>query len=357
MKEKEFYQININKKSKTFIPVRNYGIDLLKIIAMINIINLHINLRGNYLSLNSMHPKYKQIYRLEAFSFWPVDAFGLISGIVGFKKYKFSNLIFLYCEYYFYSVISFFYLYFKSLTSLKLVFYRFFPIGIKYHWYVNAYFYMYLFLPFINKSINSMDKKYFTKLFYFFLFIYSFYHTITKVTLKSNTFDFTFEGYSSLWLFILYLLGAYLGRFHINKHSFSNFYFFLIYLISSFITSEYIFFTGSKIFMAYLSPTIIMQALSLIFFFSNMKIRNIYLQKVILFFNPLNFNVTLIHSRIMIDFFSFIKSLTPKLLFFKIYGLSILIYLVCSFIDYFRFLIFKLFKIRDLCIYIEQKFI
>ena len=40
------------------------------------------------------------------------------------------------------------------------------------------------------------------------------------ITLKSKTFDFTFEGYSSLWLFILYLLGAYLGRFHINKFLF-----------------------------------------------------------------------------------------------------------------------------------------
>ena len=88
-----------------------------------------------------------------------------------------------------------------------------------------------------------------------------------------------------------------------------------------------------------------------------MKITNIYLKKLILFFNPLNFNVTLIHGQIIMILFSSINSLTSKLLFFKIYGLSILIYLVCSFIDYFRFLIFKLFKIRDLCIYIEQKFI
>ena len=72
---------------------RNYGIDLLKIIAMINIINLHINSCSSYLNLKPVHPKYNQIYRLEAFSFWAVDAFGLISGIVGFKKYKFVNII------------------------------------------------------------------------------------------------------------------------------------------------------------------------------------------------------------------------------------------------------------------------
>ena len=135
------------------LPERNYGIDLLKIIAMINIINLHINLRLSFLKLNAKDPKYKQVYRLEVFSYWPVDAFGLISGIVGFKKYKFSNLIFLYFQYYFYSIISGFYLYYKSLINLEIIFHRFFPIGIKYHWYVNAYFYMYLLFPFINKSI------------------------------------------------------------------------------------------------------------------------------------------------------------------------------------------------------------
>ena len=109
--------------------------------------------------------------------------------------------------------------------------------------------------------------------------------------------------------------------------------------------------------MNYLSPTIIMQALSLIFLCSNMKITNLYLKKLILFFNPLNFNVTLIHYHIIMIFFSSLKSLSTKLLFFKIYGISILIYFICTFIDYLRFLIFKLFKIRDLCNYIEHKFI
>ena len=65
---------------------RIYGIDLLKIISMINIINLHINSKSKLLMVNPDNPKFKHIYRLEVFSYWPVNAFGLISGIVGFKK-------------------------------------------------------------------------------------------------------------------------------------------------------------------------------------------------------------------------------------------------------------------------------
>ena len=122
MDTNEYYQINIIRKSEAFIQKRNYGIDLLKILAMINIINLHINLSSKYFRLKSINPKYKQIYRLEAFSYWPVDAFGLISGIIGYKKYKFSNLIFLYFQYHFYSVFLSLYSYYR--TNLILLFSR-----------------------------------------------------------------------------------------------------------------------------------------------------------------------------------------------------------------------------------------
>ena len=79
---------------------RNYGIDLLKIIAMINIINLHINNRDYFhLKFVPKHLKFKQVYLLEILSFWPVNAFGLISGIIGYKKYKFSNIIYIWFIY------------------------------------------------------------------------------------------------------------------------------------------------------------------------------------------------------------------------------------------------------------------
>ena len=367
--------IGILKKKQTKINIntqanRNYGIDLLKIVSMVNIINLHINLHTPHLKLNPLHPKYKQVYRLEAFSYWPVDAFGLISGIIGYRKYKFANIIYLWLEYFFYSVIFSVYLYHKSLISQKILFYHFLPLGIRRHWYVNAYIFMYLFLPFITNSLNSMNKALYSKIILCFFFIYSFYHIIIILIIQSTNFNFINSGYSTLWLLILYIIGAYFGRFYINKPLFSSIFFLFIYLIASLLSSEYIFYSfrknkiPNKIFLQYFSPTIIIQAISLIFFFSNLKLRNKYLIKVITFFNPLNFNVTLIHSRIfyfqtptVLKFYEFIKSLTPKFLFFKIYGLSTLIYFASAFFDYFRFLLFKVLRIRYLCYYIEKKVI
>lgn len=49
---------------------RKYGLDLLKIISMFNIINLHINLSLPYYTININSLKFKPLYRLEAFSFW-----------------------------------------------------------------------------------------------------------------------------------------------------------------------------------------------------------------------------------------------------------------------------------------------
>ena len=180
--------------------IRNYGIDLLKIIAMINIINLHINSLSNYLNINPKDPKYKPIQRLEAFSYWPVDAFGLMSGIVGYKKYKFINIIYIWFVYFFYSIFFSIYLYFKSKINTRSLILSFFPLGLRRNWYINAYIFMYLFLPFITNSINTINKLFFGKIVSYFFFIYSIYHLIIKFYLKYTNFDFTNEGYSSLWL-------------------------------------------------------------------------------------------------------------------------------------------------------------
>ena len=110
---------------------RNYGIDLLRIFSMINKINLHINSKSGFLRLNSNDIKYKSIWRLEIFSYFAVDCFGLISGIVGFNKYKFSNLIYLWFISAFYSVSNASYLFFSKKINKLQLFFSFFPISVK----------------------------------------------------------------------------------------------------------------------------------------------------------------------------------------------------------------------------------
>ena len=350
---------------------RNYGIDLLRIISMINIINLHINLFSGQLSLNYTSPKFYSIWRSEVFSFCAVDCFGLISGIVGYKRYKFSNLIYIWIQLCFYSTSISLFLFIKNQINIKDLFLSLFPILIKRHWYINAYFSMYLLLPFINHGINSLNRKIYKNLIIFFIFFFSF-HNFIAIIFGDNNCHFLLNGYSSMWLTILYIIGAFYGKYIlINKNTIdiiSFILYILIYISCSFLSSEIKFKLIKKksekpdILISYNSPTILFQAISLILCISRINIKNTFTQKIISFFTPLNLSALFIHSRlfrtrikIIKSLFKFVRGFKSDKIFFKIYGLSIIIYFLCIFIDYFRLIFFKLLKIREFCLLLEKK--
>ena len=354
---------------------RNYGIDFLRIFSMINIINLHINLHSRQLYLDFPSPKYKTIWSLEVFAFPAVNCFGLISGMVGYKKYKFSNLIYLWLTVFFYSISISFYLFFVEAEMNKRQFVlSLFPILIKRHWYFNAYFSMYFLIPFINYGINSLNEAFHKNFIIFFILFYSIYNLIAKIEDLDSDINYLNDGYSSMWLLLLYIIGAYFGKYIIiDKNNFRFILFFLnllMFFVSFFISSEFHFkLTKSKskknnLFISYLSPTTIIQAFSLVMILSKLKIKNKILIKIISFLAPLNFSAYLIHGRlfkikikIIKILFNWILTFKTKLLFFKIYAVGIIIYIICIFIDYLRLLIFKLLKFRELSLLIEEKFI
>lgn len=346
---------------------RNYGLDLLRIFSMINIINLHINICSSLLNLKSNSLKFKGVWCLEIFSYSSVNCFGLISGFVGYKQYNFANLIYLWVILCFYSVFGSFYLYLKNKIIKENLILSFFPILIKREWYFNSYFSMYLFLPFINKGINYIKRKTYKNIIFLLIGFFSFYNVIAVLLGKRN-YNFLNNGYSPLWLIILYIIGGYFGKYFIqNRNNYKNYYFiyFLIYIVTSFFTSEIYFKLlklkkkNSKIFISYLSPTILLQAVSLLMFFSRLNIKNNILIKIISIFTPLTFSVLPIHSflltskiNIMLIFFRWINTINFNMIFFKIYGLSIIFYFICIFIDYFRLKLFKLIKIKELILFL-----
>ena len=105
---------------------RNYGIDLLRIFSMINIIILHINIGTHLFIVKNKNPKFKSVWLSEIMSYWAVDGFGIISGIVGYKKSKFSNLFYLWIQTFF--ILLFFHcIYISKIIILNgICFYHFF---------------------------------------------------------------------------------------------------------------------------------------------------------------------------------------------------------------------------------------
>ena len=344
---------------------RNYGIDLLRIFAMINIINLHINGRIGLKDLKKNNIKFKNIWRLQTFSFFAVNCFGLISGIVGFNKYKFSNLIYLWLVSVFYCVNNHLCLFFQNRINLRELLLSFFPILIKFQWYVNAYFIMYLFLPFINLGIKLLTIKTFRNLVYFYIFFFSIYY-ICSALFRKTDYNFLIGGFSSSWLTILYIIGSYFGKYileNLNKSKIIKFYYFINYIGFSFLSSEIFFITGKRFLVSYLSPTILFQAISLVMLFYSINITNTLTIKIIKFITPSIFSVILIQQtlfslniKIVLSLFELIKESNNTFLFFKIYIVSVIIFIFCIIIDFFRLLLFKILKIREICQYIEKIF-
>ena len=340
-------------------PLRNYGLDILRIFSMINIINLHINLFFGLLHTNNKDTKSKILWRLEIFSFFPVNCFGLISGVIGYKKYKFSKLIYLWFIALYYSILKFI---FNEKKNTRNLIVSFLPLLNKFHWYMNAYFIMYLIIPYINYGINYLDKNLYRKLIIFFFLFFSIYH-IVHILLKTGNYSFLSSGYSAFWLMILYIIGGYLGKYILVNSLYFIFpmkiSYIIIYFLSSFV-SEIVHIKNGPLFINYLSPTIFCQAISLLIFFSSLRINNSIIIKIINFITPLNFSVTFLHmilfqNKKIHSEFEIVKEFDYHFLFFKVYGLSILIYIFCIIIDFFRQLIFKVLYITKICQFLENK--
>ena len=98
----------INTK-QNMIKKRKANIDLLRIIGMIGIVISHIlyQVKG----LNKYQRYSNKIKILYTYIFWHVNSYAIISGIVGYKSTKYSNLLYLSLCIVFYSVsIHYYYL-------------------------------------------------------------------------------------------------------------------------------------------------------------------------------------------------------------------------------------------------------
>ena len=97
---------------------------------------------------------------------------------------------------------------------------------------------MYLLLPFINEGIKNINKSTFRNIVIFFVLFFSIYQTIAKIFRKDG-FIFLSNGYSIIWLTVLYIIGAYFGKYENNENKVCFCYFFalnLLYFFFSFIT-------------------------------------------------------------------------------------------------------------------------
>ena len=199
----------LKKKECSLDNTRNYGIDLLRIIAGFYVIVLHTLGQGGVLeNLIEGTLSFKIVWLLEIISYVAVDIFILISGYMSIaiieKEYDWSKLIFLWLEVFYYSVVVF--ICFSlikgfSITPGVLVSY-FFPImNISEYWFFASYLCLMMLKPVIDKGIRYTNDNTLKTLFIILILITSIY------TIVVDRF-FLILGQSPYWFVVVYVIGA-----------------------------------------------------------------------------------------------------------------------------------------------------
>ena len=368
----------INKDIKS-IKNRNPGIDLVRIVAMYGIIINHILFHGRAIKKYSMHDK---LNLLHIFLFWHVNGFGLISGIVGYKTHKYSNLFYLWFCVFFYSVSI--YLYFKIFYPNAMIkskiYSEFFPVIFHKYWYFTNYFGLYLFIPIINIGIEYLTKNNLKLIIISIYGIYIIWHDFMNPQFDAFKMK---GGLSILWFLILYITGAYFGKYKIHFKGIKNIIFCIICLFIFIIISLLCYYLPrynlSNIQGYYIKKILliikkiysmrcdslpkIIQTISITLFLMNIKY-NKYIGKIISFIGPLTFGVYLTHDNNYVRIY-IIRNLfnrDPKELSLNsaillVLKKGFLIFIICIIIDFMRNIIFDIFKIKKISIFLEKNVI
>lgn len=345
---------------------RNEGIDLLRILSMFMIVNLHVLAQGGVMVRVTGHElPYYVCWFLETCAYCAVDCYGLISGYVGVEsKYRPARILELWFQVFFYSagITVLFWIFAPELLEADSFLKGFLPVSWKTYWYFSAYVGLFFLMPFLNRMINSMEEKELKKMALVLFLVFS----AATALPKAYGVDFLSlgGGYSFVWLVILYLLGGCIRKCRWKRRK-SRVYL-LVYL--GLVTFSWAFkilmenYTRrvygepryGRLFTSYTAPTIFLCAVCLLLIFDRVKPEKPWMRRLISLASPLAFSVYLIHthplifSNLLKGAFSVYRSLPVWLILPAVLGTSALIYAGCSLVDAVRKQLFSFLQIRRL---------
>lgn len=337
---------------------RNLSLDLLRIIAMLMVIILHLLGKGS--ALNSNIVMINNIsWLLESFCIVAVNIFVLISGYFLYdSKFSWKKVINLWSSVLFYSIIFLIlFLFIGQDVSKHEILFSILPIITKQnYWFVTCYILMYIFSPFLNFCISKINK---IQHFGLSLILFVVFVVLGLILPPESLLDST-GGYGIVWFVILYIYATYLRKYNTKKGKNNIIYIFMyiIFCVCNFLL--YLFFKKYNILYCdrlywYNSILVLFSSISIFLFFKNININSKIINRLIYFISPLTFGVYLIHENIFVrkvlynNFFHVAKYGDYGLLIFLLIVLleAILIFIVCILIEYLRKKLFIL--IHKIC--------
>lgn len=283
---------------------RNYGLELLRLVAAFYVLILHSLNMGDGLSVAAKGTlSYNILWFLQIISYGAVNIFVLISGYAGSgsgnMKKDWGRLLTLWLEVIYYSVLV--YLVFVILNKVtfhpKDFLHYFFPLSNDFYWFFSSYVGLYLLKPVLDIAVDSLDKKK-TEIFMILVFLGFSIFSMVREVFETN------YGYSTIWFIVLYLIGAAEKKHQFTKNI-SSLKLIAIVICSSVYTwcwkvygIEFTLFNqkySTDFLVSYLSPTITAIAFCHVILFSRFHPFDLF-KKILMFSAPSVFTVYLINA-------------------------------------------------------------
>ena len=340
---------------------RDINVDLSRIIAAVFVVVLHVLGQGGVLDSTSPgETKYWAAWFLEILALCAVNCFALISGYVMVNKsIKAKNIVSLWFHVLFYSVLisAIFFVFLPETRSKTNLLIAVLPIVGKQWWYISSYFALLFFMPFLNAAANHLSQQIYKKCLIMVLIGICCIDCVIPI----DAFILS-EGYSTIWLMIVYLFGAYIRKYDIRLRitALKSILGFFSMIILTFLSKIAItFLTNSifgqtkheDIFISYISITILLAAVFLLLFCLNIRISNLG-AKLICFFSPVTLGVYLIHVHpfvfdfVIKDAFSSFAHKPVAVMLLSVVIATISIFGLCTAIELARIQFFKLIRVN-----------
>lgn len=191
---------------------RNLGIELFRVLCMLGIVCYH--LLGHGWIIQQLHPqtwKYEMAKVLESVSLCGVTGFALVSGYTGVQgRTRYASLALQWMKVWLYSM-GFTLLaawIHPGAVSREDMISACFPVLQRQYWYFSAYAGCFLMTPFIKSGYQQMNRRQATISVGLLLAAFCVLNPVSG----KNPFDVG-NGKNTLWLIVMYVLGAYLKAF------------------------------------------------------------------------------------------------------------------------------------------------
>lgn len=348
---------------------RNTGVDLLRTVSMLMIVVHHVLLHGGILEhadQRSIH--YLVAWFLEIICFCAVNVYGMISGYVGYgQKHRLSRFLQLYFQVVFYTVITtaIFHFIRPEMVTGETFLHAVIPFAFDMYWYYTAYFCLFFLMPYLDRLMDGLTREEARRLMLILLAIFSVLQMVFN-----RQFAMTNNGYSFLWLALLYLAGAYIRKYDLGKGNGRSFLFgyvlcvfFMWFLKIGYERIVYVWTyeqrTSERI-VNYTSPFVVLCAACLVVAFKEMTCARL-VKKAAEFLASVSFDVYLFHDEPLVrtallsGAFTGLLGFDPFQMAILMIGVSLVIWLSGSIVGKIRSWIFRLIRLDKFCDCLENK--